>query len=300
MKLVDSWYKYLNVKKLITEDCVAPKKKSSVTGVDLSHWNNKNGPIKFDRLKAAGVDFVILHAGYGRFCDQKDPYFEDNYAAAKAAGLPVGAYWYSYAKTPDRANEEARTFLGAIKGKSFEYPVYYDVEEPDQFILGQDKVSAIIDTFCQTVQDAGYYVGLYMSASFLERYVTDDVKQKYTLWVAQYANKCAYKGVGTIGIWQAMSNGRINGVIGEVDVNYAYIDFPTEISEKGLNGFQRDPGDVDGDGKITSSDAQTTLQAAAKTTVLTGAAKRAADVDGDGKITAADAKEILKKAAKIK
>lgn len=66
----------------------------SAKGIDVSTWQ---GNIDFSKVKAAGIDFVIIRAGYGREISQKDKYFEQNYKNAKAAGLNVGAYWYSYA-----------------------------------------------------------------------------------------------------------------------------------------------------------------------------------------------------------
>ena len=298
MKTLSSWYSYLGVKKSITASNKAPKLSGAKTGVDLSHHNNDNGPVDFSKLKAAGVEFVILHAGYGRYANQKDPYFELNYKAAKAAGLPVGAYWYSYATDVAGARAEAQTFLQTIKGKQFEYPLYFDLEEPKQFKTGKTNVSAMVAAFCSTVEAAGYFTGVYMSASYLREYVTDEVKKRYTLWVAQYASKCTYSGAGSVAIWQATSKGRINGVIGNVDVNFAYVDFPTEIKTKGLNGFVLASGDLNGDGNVNSSDARLALRAAAKLENLTPEQQKAGDMDGDGKVTSADAREMLKKAAK--
>lgn len=103
-----------------------------------------NGKIDWQKVRAAGIDFAILRAGYGRLASQKDERFEENYAGAKAAGIPVGAYWYSYAMTPEEAELEADVFLSVIKGKQFEMPVYFDLEEKKQFDLGKEKVSAIM------------------------------------------------------------------------------------------------------------------------------------------------------------
>ena len=300
MKTLSSWYSYLGVKKSITASNKAPKLSGAKTGVDLSHHNNDNGPVDFSKLKAAGVEFVILHAGYGRYANQKDPFFESNYKAAKDAGLPVGAYWYSYATDVAGARAEAQTFLQTIKGKQFEYPVYFDLEEPKQFKTGKTNVSAMVAAFCSTVEAAGYFTGVYMSASYLREYVTDEVKKRYTLWVAQFASKCTYSGAGSVAIWQATSKGRINGVIGNVDVNFAYVDFPTEIKTKGLNGFVLASGDLDGDGKVTAKDARLALRIAAGLAKATLYQLRVGDLNGNGKIDSSDARMILRKAAKLK
>lgn len=182
------------------------------------------------------TDFAIIRAGYGRYEKQKDSEFEANYAGAKKQGIPVGAYWYSYAVTPEEASAEADVFLKIIKGKQFEYPVFYDVEESKQLALGKEKVSAIIRAFLEKVEKAGYWVGLYMSASPLNTHVADDIKSRYTIWVANVGvTKPSYSGA--YGIWQYSWKGNISGIIGDVDLDYCYNDYPEKIKAKGLNGF---------------------------------------------------------------
>ena len=89
----------------------------SVQGIDVSRHNTITD---FRKVKASGIDFVIIRAGYGREISQKDPQFETNYKNAKAAGLNVGAYWYSYAQSVEEAKIESKVCLQAIKGKKFE------------------------------------------------------------------------------------------------------------------------------------------------------------------------------------
>lgn len=206
-------------------------------GIDVS---SHQGKIDWGKVKASGVQFAILRAGYGKISTQKDSCFESNYAGAKAAGIPVGAYWYSYAMTPEEARKEADVFLEVIKGKQFEYPVFYDVEEQKQFNLGKDKVSAIIRAFLEEVESAGYWVGLYMSASPLSSYVADTIKQRYCIWVANYGvSQPSY--AGAYGLWQYSCTGRVDGINGNVDLDYSYTDYPPQIKAKGLNGYGKQP-----------------------------------------------------------
>ena len=114
-------------------------------GIDVSVHN---GDIDWQKVKADGIDFAIIRAGYGKLESQKDQKFEQNYAGAKAVGIPVDAYWYSYAMTPEEAELEADVFLSVIKGKQFEMPVYFDLEEKKQFDLGKEQVSAIMREAC--------------------------------------------------------------------------------------------------------------------------------------------------------
>jgi len=201
-------------------------------GIDVSVHN---GNIDWQKVKNAGIDFAILRAGYGRLASQKDERFEQNYSGAKAAGVPVGAYWYSYAMSEDEARLEADVFLSIIKGKQFEFPVYYDVEEKKQFALGKEKVSAIMRAFLKKVENAGYFVGLYGSASSMTTHTADDIKSWYTIWLAHWVDKTNYSGA--YGIWQHSEKGKVAGINGNVDLDICYKDFPTIIKGKGLNGW---------------------------------------------------------------
>lgn len=204
-------------------------------GIDVSVHN---GAIDWKKVKADGVEFAILRAGYGRVASQKDARFEENYAGAKAAGIPVGAYWYSYAMSEDEARLEADVFLSVIKGKQFEMPVYFDLEEKKQFDLGKDRVSAIMRAFLKKVESAGYFVGLYGSASSLTTHTADDIKSRYTIWLAHWCDRTSY--TGAYGIWQHSEKGSVDGINGNVDLDIGYKDFPTIIKAKGLNGYGKE------------------------------------------------------------
>lgn len=203
-------------------------------GIDVSQWN---GNINFDKVKAAGIDFVIIRAGYGRTATQKDPYFEQNYKGAKAAGLKVGAYWYSYAVSAADAKAEAAACMSIIKGKQFEYPIYFDLEEQSQFAKGTLFCSSLVRAFCDTLNAAGFYSGLYISRSPLQSYITADIKNKYPLWVAEYNSVLNYSG--KYGMWQNSGLGKINGINGAVDTDFGYVDYPTIIKNGGYNGYSK-------------------------------------------------------------
>lgn len=201
-------------------------------GIDVSVHN---GSIDWQKVKNAGIQFAILRAGYGRELSQKDARFEENYRNAKAVNLSVGAYWYSYAMSEDEARLEANVFLSVIKGKQLEMPVYFDLEEKKQFDLVKEKVSAIMRAFLEKVEKAGYFVGLYGSASSLTTHTADDIKTRYTVWLAHWTEQTNYSG--DYGIWQYSSEGKVNGINGNVDLDICTTDFPDIIRNKGLNGF---------------------------------------------------------------
>lgn len=205
-----------------------------IKGIDVSQWQ---GDIDFGKVRSAGVDFVIIRAGYGRYISQKDPTFEDNYRKAKSAGLNVGAYWYSYAESEADARAEAAVCMEAIKGKQFEYPIYFDLEEQSQFSRGKAFCSALVTAFCGEMEKAGYFAGLYISRSPLQNYITSEVAERYALWVAEYGSKCNYGG--SYGMWQYTSTGKVSGVNGACDCDYAYTDYPSIIKNGGFNGFAK-------------------------------------------------------------
>ena len=103
-------------------------------GIDISEHQ---GVIDWQNVNA---EFAIIRAGYGREISQKDKQFEANYNGCKSRNIPCGAYWYSYAVTPDEARKEAAVCLEVLKGKQFEYPIYFDIEEDRQLRLGKQLV----------------------------------------------------------------------------------------------------------------------------------------------------------------
>lgn len=207
----------------------------TVNGIDVSKWQ---GAINWSAAKNDGVKFAIIRAGYGKKANQKDPQFENNYAGCKSNGVPCGVYWYSYALSVEEAKAEAAACLEVIKGKTFEYPIYFDLEEKAQFKLGKAACTKIARAFLETVEAAGYWVGLYMSKSPLESYIDAETRKRFAVWVAHYGvSKTTYSG--QFGMWQRSSTGKIDGIVGDVDLNECYIDYPKLIKNAGRNGFKK-------------------------------------------------------------
>ena len=206
-------------------------------GIDISAYQPQ---VNWDVLKQ-NIDFTILRIGYGKSKNQKDKYFEQHYANCKRLKIPVGGYWYSYAMTDDEARQEARACIECIKDKQLDYPIYYDVEESKQFALGGAKVSSMIRAFCDEMEKAGYFVGLYTNYSSLCTHIADDIKTRYAIWLAHWnVSKSPYQG--QYGVWQ-YAVGTIAGINGQVDLDYGYIDYPAIIKEKGLNNFKPENND---------------------------------------------------------
>ena len=206
--------------------------KALTNGIDVS--KHQGTAIDWAKVKASGVDFVIIRAGYGRYASQEDPQFDANYKGAKAAGLDVGVYWYSYATTNAEAEAEAAVCLQVIKGKKLDYPVYIDIEEKKQLALGRSAVSNLAEAFCKKLETAGYFAGVYMSASPATTYLTAYVKTRFALWIADWAGDLSF--TGSVGMWQYSESGKVDGIPGPVDLNRCYIDYPGIIRRNGLNG----------------------------------------------------------------
>lgn len=217
--------------------------------IDIS---THNGNVDFNRVKAAGINDVILRCGvttYGtglkRYEDDK---FEENYKKAKAAGLNVGAYYYAIATEVQHAEWEAAFVLELLKGKTFELPIYYDVEDShdtdalgvhprNMQKLGKTKLTQIVNRFCEIVEGAGYYTGIYSSTWWFNELLDMSILDRYTLWLAQWTEQPTYKG--DFGVWQYTDKGKVDGVTGYVDMNIIYNDFTPIIKRLGLNGFTK-------------------------------------------------------------
>lgn len=198
-------------------------------GIDVSVHN---GTINWNKVKADGIDFVIIRAGYGRLASQKDKQFENNYNGAKAAGLKIGTYWYSYAKSEAEARTEANVFLQIVKGKQFDFPLFLDLEDDTQ--KSKTIANAVCRGFLPTIEAAGYYVGLYSYTSFFNSYIDKEYQNKYDIWVADLRSTAQYSGHK---MWQYSFTSKVNGIVGNVDADISYVDYPVIIKTAGKNGY---------------------------------------------------------------
>lgn len=197
-----------------------------------------NGTIDWTKVKKDGIEGVLIRAGYGGVITQKDKTFEDFYAGAVKAGLHVGAYWYSYAVTAAEAELEARVFLECIKGKTFDLPVYLDIEDKTQVSLGKTICTDITNAFMGVLEAAGYFAGVYSFDSFFGSNLDESVRKKYALWVARVENVapvCAPEW----GMHQYSWKGRVSGISGDVDMDNCIKDYPAIIKGAGLNWYSK-------------------------------------------------------------
>lgn len=205
-------------------------------GIDVSRWQ---GDFNFAQAKAEGVEFAIIKLGGGDDGLYTDSQYENSYKKCKLACLPVGAYFFGNARSVADAEREAEFTLEALKGKQFEYPIYYDVEAG---MLDNDKteLTDIIIRYCEVLENAGYYVGIYASESPLNSRVFDEDLARFTHWVAKYSDEIPHVKAAC-DMWQfggSVNFLRDTKVCGmTVDQNYCYVDFPEKIITGKLNGF---------------------------------------------------------------
>lgn len=205
-------------------------------GADLSKFNRN---VNMKLAKQNGMDFVILKAGSGY--SGEDPKFQQNYNNAKAAGLNVGAYWYSYAVNVEEAKEEAVRFMKILGKKQFEYPVYLDFEDPSQRKIPKKTKTDMAIAFMSILEKNGFYTGLYSSGSWINNQFEKERLKDYDIWIAHWHVTSPNCFTPDYGMWQFTNKSKIKGVPdtgeGGVDMNYSYKNYPKIIKNAKLNNF---------------------------------------------------------------
>lgn len=192
-------------------------------GIDISEFN---GDVNLAALKDQ-IDFVIIRCGYGgNYSNQDDPQFENNVRKCEAAGIPWGTYLYSYAKDTSMAQSEAAHTLRLLQGKRPQYGVWYDVEDKT-LPTGEGLIDNVV-TYCQAVQKAGYYCGVYSFLSWMQTRLNSPRLDPYDKWVAQWSSQLDYKK--PFGIWQFTDQLVLGGR--KFDGNWAYKDYPALTAGK--------------------------------------------------------------------
>ena len=198
---------------------IKEKHKDNKVGVDVSFWQ---GNIDFNKLKASGVDFVMIRVGTQKNFNKDselDSKFIRNIKAANEAGIKAGIYYYSYASSKKEAIEQALWVYDKIKDYKIDLPIAFDWESFSSFNklgLSLHDFNEISYAFLDTLKEKGYNVYLYGSANYL----TDVFVPKHDVWLAHYTDKTDYKG--EYNMWQICNNGRVDGIYGYVDIDILY------------------------------------------------------------------------------
>ncbi len=166
-----------------------------ILGIDLSYWNVSQNSliysqVNFEELKADGVKFVILRLGYETSTTSGikiDPAFNEFYKRARAAGLDIGLYLYSYAMTYNAAKADAQEVIDYIEARDmyFEYPIYLDMETTAQTSASASTMTNICLGWCELLESEGYYPAIY-SAYWVYNSLPSSFKSRYDFWVPAY------------------------------------------------------------------------------------------------------------------
>ena len=204
-------------------------------GTDVSRYQ---GVVDWEKVKASGIKFAMLktvstNSSFGGL--YIDQYFERNYSECKRLGIPVGVYYYTYAQDKAYADKELALLKTALNGKSFEFPISIDVEDNSLKPISKSRLTDLIEYAANKIQSWGAYVSVYTYYYYSTIELDMQRLAKYDLWIACYTETNLYKGAH--GMWQYTSKGRVSGITGNVDLNYAYKDYATIIKNANLNDF---------------------------------------------------------------
>ncbi len=226
-----AWQKYLNGhdKPVYPPD---PKPKTKYKVIDISEHQ---GTIDFKKVKADGVVGVITRYAED---DYYDPRFTEYMKGAKAAGLHVGAYIYSWAKTKAEAENYAVELFNACKPYGCDMPLYIDLEKKGYERYADDTAIA----FLNKMKKLGGTGGVYASLSWWHNHLTKTAAKGPIMWVAQYYKECQYRPLSKVGMWQYTSEGSVKGINRVVDMNECYVPYWEQIKPTPDPGKKSYPG----------------------------------------------------------
>lgn len=214
-----------NTSRKFADDVALYKNDNTKLGVDVSYFQ---GNIDWEKVKNAGCDFAIIRVGYQKGFDkeiEEDSYFDNNIQGAKAQGIELGFYFYSYAKTTEEAKEQAQWVVEKIKNYGLnktELPICFDWESWEKFEeLGISiyELNHVAQVFNTEIENAGYEGALYSSTNYMDRIWLDEYVKN--VWIASYVTKTNY--MGKYFMWQYTNKGKIDGINGDVDLNILYV-----------------------------------------------------------------------------
>lgn len=192
-------------------------------GVDVSKYQ---GAVNWSAVAADGYKFAFIKVGSAK--SGVDPYFAANMVGANAAGLKTGVYLYSYATTIEGAMAEAQFTLMAIQAFTVNMPVVFDLEDEVHKAMTPEQLMALTVAYCSVIQNAGYYPMVYSNKNWLTQRMGP---VPYDVWVAQYADACEYPNPA---FWQFTDSGAVNGIAGNVDLNFQFKDYSNIIIPYGF------------------------------------------------------------------
>ena len=163
-----------------------------------------------------------------------DPSFEENYRNAKAAGLDVGVYYYTYATSEAMADAELALVRQAVYGKELTMPLAVDVEENKLKALPTPELTNVVAYALEQVEKMGFYAQLYTYTAYSKAELDmGRLANRWDVWLADYTGKTPNVDF-TYNAHQHTSKGTVPGITGDVDLNITTLNYPRIIAKKGL------------------------------------------------------------------
>lgn len=209
--------------------------------IDVSRWQ---GIIKMEgwaQVKAAGYKGAMLRAvGNRNGVPYIDPTFEDNYTNAKAAGLDIGVYYYTYATSEAMADAELALLRQAVRGKELTMPVAVDVEDETLAVLKPKDLTNLAAYHLEQIEKMGFFAQLYTYTSYANRFLEmERLAGRWDVWLADYTGKTP-NVTFNYNAHQHTSKGSVPGITGNVDLNVTTLNYPRIIRKKGLTRLRED------------------------------------------------------------
>lgn len=199
-------------------------------GIDVSKYQGK---IDWKKVKNSGIDFAIIRCGYRGYTAgglNEDEYFKENVEGAYKNGIDVGIYFYSSAINKNEVIEEANFVLNLVHKYGFDnvikYPIAYDIEDFEgtrNFTLSKEERTELAKKFCEIIKGSGFTPAIYSYTYFLDTKLDMDSLNSYDTWIADYYGNTWYDR--KFNIWQYTSSGKVDGISGNVDMNYCYVKY---------------------------------------------------------------------------
>ena len=221
-KIDGSWY-YFNSNGYWVDNNI--HEQGSIKGIDVSAWQ---GSIDWHAVKDDGIQFAFIRVGHGTH--ELDTYYKTNMKQANEVNIPVGVYYYSTAQTEEAAIADAQFVIKNVTGYKVSYPVVIDLEDSSQTSLSKGQIGRIAKVFCDEIRAAGYTPMLYCNENWYKNYIDISQISDVDKWVARYG--VTYSTFISRAIWQCCCTGRVNGINGNVDIDFGYKDYTTVITPR--------------------------------------------------------------------
>lgn len=187
--------------------------------IDVSQHN---GIINFEKVKQDNIEGIIIRVGWlgNKNNHTLDSRFEENYKKARESGLKIGFYVYSYCTSTITLKSGINWLIKQIKSKSFDLPVFLDLEDSSISLLSNYTLTLQARMFCEIIEQYNWKAGVYASKYWFMNKLDINQLLNYKIWLAEWNGKQNHTLPYKVDLWQYTSSGKVKGITGRVDMNY--------------------------------------------------------------------------------